>query len=142
MRVLEEKCYPDCSNNGSTCQNKNHLERQEHQNKTQNKTIMRALVITIFLHACETWTLIAELQRSIQSLEFRCFRKILGISYKDRVTKHNFFYRTLRRYPGNCKAAKTEMVLARDKIGLLNQSDTTGNSRRQAKKRQAEKELD
>ena len=26
-----------CSNNGSTCQTKNHLERQEHQNKTQNK---------------------------------------------------------------------------------------------------------
>ena len=45
--------------------------------------LMRALVITIFLYACETWTLTAELQRRIQSLEFRCFRKILGISYKD-----------------------------------------------------------
>ena len=49
--------------------------------------LMRALVITIFqLYACETWTLTAELQRKIQSLEFRCFRKILGISYKDRIT--------------------------------------------------------
>ena len=47
---------------------------------------MRALVMTIFLYACETWTLTAELQRRIQSLEFRCFRKILGISYKDRIT--------------------------------------------------------
>ena len=47
---------------------------------------MRALVITIFLYACETWTLTAELQRRIQSLEFICFRKILGISYKDRIT--------------------------------------------------------
>ena len=46
---------------------------------------MRALVITIFLYACETWTPTAELQRRIQSLEFRCFRKTLGISYKDRV---------------------------------------------------------
>ena len=26
-----------CNTNGSTCQTKNHLERQEHQNKTQNK---------------------------------------------------------------------------------------------------------
>ena len=50
---------------------------------------MRALVITIFLYACETWTLTAELQRRIQSLEFRCFRKILGISYKDRVTNEH-----------------------------------------------------
>ena len=30
-----------CSNNGSTSQTKNHLERQEHQNKTQNKTNAR-----------------------------------------------------------------------------------------------------
>ena len=34
------------------------------------------------------------------------------------------------------------MVRARDKIGRPNQSDITGNSRRQSKKRQAEKELD
>ena len=48
--------------------------------------LMCALVITIFLYECENCTLTAELQRRIQSLEFRCFRKILGISYKDRVT--------------------------------------------------------
>ena len=51
--------------------------------------LMRALVMTIFLYACATWTLTAELQRRIQSLEFRCFRKILGISYKDRVTNEH-----------------------------------------------------
>ena len=80
--------------------------------------LMRALVITIiFLYACETWTLTAELQRRIQSLEFGCFRKILGISYKYRVTKracaenHHKAYRTVRRSPGNCKAAKTELLV-------------------------------
>ena len=51
--------------------------------------LMRAMVITIFLYACETWTLTAELQRRNQSLEFRCFRKIIGISYKDRVTNEH-----------------------------------------------------
>ena len=51
--------------------------------------LMRALVMTIFLYACETWTHTAELQRRIQSLEFRCFRKILGISYKDQVTNEH-----------------------------------------------------
>ena len=51
--------------------------------------LMRALIITIFLYACDTWTLTVELQRRIKSLEFRCFRKILGISYKDRVTNEH-----------------------------------------------------
>ena len=51
--------------------------------------LMRTLVKTIFLYACETWTLTADLQRRIQSLEFRCFRKILGISYKGRVTNEH-----------------------------------------------------
>ena len=48
--------------------------------------LMRALVITIFRYAFETWTLTAEPQRRIQSLEFGSSRKILSISYKDRIT--------------------------------------------------------
>ena len=47
---------------------------------------MCSLVIPIFLFACESWTLTAELQRRIQAMEMRCYRKILHISYKDHVT--------------------------------------------------------
>ena len=47
------------------------------------------MIIKIFLYACETWTLTAELQRRIQSLELRCLRIILGISYKDRITNEH-----------------------------------------------------
>ena len=47
---------------------------------------MRSFVTSIFLYACESWTLTAELQRRIQVIEMRCYRKILHISYKDRVT--------------------------------------------------------
>ena len=47
---------------------------------------MRSLVTSIFLYACESWTLTAELQRRIQAMEMRCYRKILRISYKDHVT--------------------------------------------------------
>ena len=47
---------------------------------------MRSLVISIFLFACESWTLTAELQRRIQAMEMRCYRKILHISYEDHVT--------------------------------------------------------
>ena len=49
--------------------------------------LMRSLVTSIFLYACESWTLKAELQRRIQATEMRCYRKILHISYKDHVTK-------------------------------------------------------
>eukprot|EP00745_Piridium_sociabile_P029601 TRINITY_DN4881_c1_g1_i1.p1 TRINITY_DN4881_c1_g1~~TRINITY_DN4881_c1_g1_i1.p1 ORF type:complete len:855 (-),score=217.58 TRINITY_DN4881_c1_g1_i1:120-2594(-) len=48
--------------------------------------MMRTLVLSIFLYACETWTLTADLQRRIQAFEMRCYRKILHISYKDHVT--------------------------------------------------------
>ena len=48
--------------------------------------LMRSLVTSIFLYVCESWTLIAELQRRIQAMEMRCYRKILHISYKGRLT--------------------------------------------------------
>ena len=47
---------------------------------------MRSLVTSIFLYACESWTLTAEPQRRIQAKEMRCYCKILRISYKDQVT--------------------------------------------------------
>ena len=47
--------------------------------------LMRSLVTSIFLYVCESWTLTAELQRRIQAMKMRCFRKILHISYKDRI---------------------------------------------------------
>ena len=48
--------------------------------------LMRSRLTSIFLYACESWTLTAELQRRIQAMEMRCYRKILHISYKDHVT--------------------------------------------------------
>ena len=48
--------------------------------------LMRSLVTSIFLYACESWTLTTELQRRIQTMEMRCYRKILHISYKNHVT--------------------------------------------------------
>ena len=48
--------------------------------------LMRFLVTFIFLYACESGTLTADLQRRIQAMEMRCYRKIRRISYKDHVT--------------------------------------------------------
>ena len=47
--------------------------------------LMRSLVTSIFVFACESLTLTAELQRRIQAMEMKCYRKILRISYKDHV---------------------------------------------------------
>ena len=47
---------------------------------------MRSLVISIFLYACESWTLTAELEKRTQAFEMRCYRRLLNILYKDHVT--------------------------------------------------------
>ena len=49
---------------------------------------MRSLVISIFLYPCESWTLTAELDRRTQAFEMRRHRRLLDISYKDRVTNN------------------------------------------------------
>ena len=48
--------------------------------------LMRSLVISIFLYACESRTLTAELEKRTQAFEMRCYRRLLNISFKDHVT--------------------------------------------------------
>ena len=48
--------------------------------------LMRTLILSTFLYACESWTLTAEIERRIQALEMRCYRRLLNVSYKDCVT--------------------------------------------------------
>ena len=48
---------------------------------------MRSLAMSIFLYAFETWTITADIERRIHALEMRCFCKLLGISYRDHITK-------------------------------------------------------
>ena len=43
--------------------------------------LLHALVLSIFLYACETWTLATEPLTKIQAVEMRCLRRILGITY-------------------------------------------------------------
>ena len=45
--------------------------------------LMRSLAMSIFLYACETWTITVDTERRIQALEMRCFHKLLGILYRD-----------------------------------------------------------
>ena len=51
--------------------------------------LMRSLVMFIFVYACETWTISAVIERRMQALEIGCFRKLIGMSYRDRITNEN-----------------------------------------------------
>ena len=62
-------------------------------------------VISIFLNACESWTLTAELEKRMQAFEMRCYRRLLIISYKDHVT-----YEEVRR---KIQAAIGEYIVCR-----------------------------
>ena len=48
--------------------------------------LMGSLVMSIFLYACESWTLTAETEKRIQAMEMRCLRKLLGITYREPIT--------------------------------------------------------
>ena len=45
---------------------------------------MHSLVISIFLYACESWAVTAELEKkhtNKQAFDMRCYRRLLNISY-------------------------------------------------------------
>ena len=63
---------------------------------TSEIRLMRSIVTSIFLHAFESWTLTAELQRRIRAIEMRCYRKILRISYKGFVTNEEVCAKILK----------------------------------------------
>ena len=64
----------------------NTIWNDKHISLSSKIRLMRSLVISILLHACETWTLTAEIQRGSQDTKIRCFRKLLGISHRDHIT--------------------------------------------------------
>ncbi|GFO03365.1 endonuclease-reverse transcriptase [Plakobranchus ocellatus] len=77
---------------------------------------MLILFISIFLYTYETWTLTTHLERRIKAMEMRCFRRLLGISYKDHTTNEGVRSR-IRQAIGNhddvltiVKNRKLEMV--------------------------------
>jgi hypothetical protein len=48
--------------------------------------LYRSLVLSVLLYGCESWTLTADLERRIQAFENKCFRRMLGISYREHKT--------------------------------------------------------
>ena len=60
--------------------------RDKNNSLASTVKLMRTLILSAFLYACEDWPLTAEIDRRIQALEMRCYRRLLNISYKDHVT--------------------------------------------------------
>ena len=48
--------------------------------------LMRFFVISMFHYACESLTLTGKLEKRTQTFKMRCYRRLLDISYKGRVT--------------------------------------------------------
>ena len=78
--------------------------------------LLRSLVISVFLYACESWTLTADLQRRIQAMEMRCYRRLLNISYTEHITnvevrkQNRACHWTIRRLAYYCQKKKAKMV--------------------------------
>eukprot|EP00794_Sanderia_malayensis_P009858 gene9858-biopygen8121 len=48
--------------------------------------LMKSLITSIALYGCETWTHSKALEKRITAFEVRCFRRILGVTWKQKVT--------------------------------------------------------
>ena len=44
------------------------------------------MVLSILLYGSESWTLTSETTKRLEAFETKCFRRLLGISWKDRKT--------------------------------------------------------
>ena len=100
---------------------------------------MRSLVLSIFLYACEFWTLTAELER-IQAMEMRCFRKLLGITYGDRISNEEVQIR-IKQAIGPYDDLLTTVRHRKLKIVRAGKDHTTGNTTRRNEERQTEEEM-
>ena len=105
---------------------------------------MRSLVISIFLYACESWTLTAELEKRTQAFEMRCSRRLLNISYKDHVTSEEARSKQPlenMRTPDPGQETKAKMVWPCLKVFWFSKDNPTGHSESKKEKRQTEEEV-
>ena len=107
---------------------------------------MHSLVTSIFLYACESWTLTEEHQRRIHATEIRCYCKILRISHKGHGYQRGSPYqnptgnRTTRR-SDHCKGTQTLVVWSCLPFIRSGQNHLVRHSEGGKKTRQTEEEV-
>ncbi len=52
--------------------------------------LYNTLVLSILLYDCERWASVAESEWRLQAFEMKCFRRLLGISYREHKTNEYF----------------------------------------------------
>ena len=109
--------------------------------------LMRSLVMSIFLYACESWTLTTDTERRIQAMEMRCLRKLLGITYRDHISNEEVRNRTRQATRPHedllttVKRRKLKWYGHITRSSGICQDNPAGHSARRAKKRKTEKEM-
>ena len=53
--------------------------------------LYRALVLSTLLYGCESWTMSAETTKKVKTFETKSFRRMLGITWKERKTNEYVF---------------------------------------------------
>ena len=94
-----------------------------------------SLVISLFLYACESWTLTAELEKRMQAFDMRCYQRLLNISYKDHVANEE------GRRKIQAAIGEYDELLTLVKVFWFSKDNPTGHSERKKKKRQTEEEV-
>ena len=101
---------------------------------------MHSLVTSIFLYACQSWTVTADIEKRITAVEMRCFRKLLSISHRDCVTNKEvlrnsgpYIYISVKTsWPQLRNANWSGMGTSQDHKGLNCQDSPTGHSTEEA----------
>ena len=47
------------------------------------------IIVYLYMYACESWNLTAELEKRTQAFERRCYRSLLNIAYKNHITNED-----------------------------------------------------
>ena len=109
--------------------------------------MMRSLVISIFLYACESWTLTAELEKKTQARGMRCYRRSLNISYKYHLTNKEV-RRKIKTATGEYdefltlfKKRQLRLFDFGLRVDWLSKDKLTLHSEQKKKKRQIEEEM-
>ena len=68
---------------------------------------MRAMAVSILLYRCESWTLADKIWRKLEAFEMKCYRSVLGITWKEKKTNED----VLKLVADNCDGSPTERLM-------------------------------
>ena len=67
----------------------NDICRASHHSQLAEIRLVNNLIFSVFLYGCESWTIRKKERKKIDALELWCWRKLLKISWIDKITNAN-----------------------------------------------------